>query len=135
MPMTERRLLLPVNLLEGVISSVPGGTHLRIETKLLRPGRPVRLVSPSFMAADFTVGAFGVRRGSGDVEVVAPWDAGRTVSLSIFSELFKELDFDVGMPVLRAGDAVVFELANMNYGCRNFSVAWLIDPIEGGQRV
>lgn len=126
--MKLKRILVPATD-GGAITHVSGSTVMRVDTKLTFPGRPLRLVIPQIVAMDFSVGDFGVRRGE-DFEASPSWPSERRVPACVYSEAFKELDFELGLPALRAGDVVSFTLCNLNPATRWFSAGWLIESLK-----
>jgi hypothetical protein len=129
MDKSTRKILVPVERGPGV-TSIPGNSTVRFDTKLVFPGRPLRLVVPAYMAVEYVIGDIGVVRGGGDLERSPSWPLGNTVPALVWSEAFKELDFELDLPVLRAGDAVSFSATNVCPASRWFSAGWLIESME-----
>lgn len=126
-----RKILVPVGKVPSV-SSISGNTFIRFDTKLTAPGRPLRLLVPQYLADNFVVGGFGVVRGGGELELGPAWSDGHTVPALVYSEAFRELDFELDMPLLRAGDIVSFAATNINPCARWFSAGWLVELMEPG---
>lgn len=104
-----------------------------ISTVMPFPCRPRRLVIPQMLAIDFTIVGVAIRRGSflGHKEVErGPWWAiEHSVPAYVFSEAFKDLNVDIDLPALRAGDEVVIEICNDNPAQRRFAGGWLVEPM------